>query len=384
MTPPSTNIPSPRLRVLRVIARMNIGGPALQVAGLMRLQDPQIIQKLVTGFVPAHEADHLLLRDPSLEAIRIHSFGPQVRPCNDLRSLRALIRICQDFKPHVVHTHTFKAGLLGRLAAEIAGVPYRVHTFHGHLLHSYFSSRPTALIIRTEALLARRTDRICAVGANVRDELLLAGIGQHTQYRVVYPGVPCPELLSPREARRELALSEDSVVVAFAGRIDPVKRPDRLMRVAEFLLAKYSGVTIVIAGGGSQFNNVRTWAARFSPRVRLLGWADNPGTLWSASDIALLTSDNEGVPVSLIEAQMAGVPVVATDVGSTSEVVEHAVTGLLTPPHACALAEAASGLVADPALRARYSAAAYSRARTRFTVPRLQRETAALYTELCS
>ncbi|MDT7539995.1 MAG: hypothetical protein QOI82_3580, partial [Actinomycetota bacterium] len=177
---------SRRVRVLRVIARMNVGGPALQVTALTLELDPARFEhRLLTGSVGPDEADYVELRAPGLPLTRVAGLGRSPRPLDDLRALRALIRHMRDFRPDIVHTHTAKAGVLGRVAARIARVPATVHTFHGHLLHGYFSTAVTRLVILTERALARRTDRLVAVGAQVRDELLAAGIGTPAQYAVV-------------------------------------------------------------------------------------------------------------------------------------------------------------------------------------------------------
>lgn len=313
-------------RVVHVIARMNVGGPAeLLVSLLDGLPD----QTLLTGEVEPGEADHLELRAPGTAFTRVPGLGRSPRPGDDARALAFLVRELRRRRPDVVHTHTAKAGTLGRLAAEIARVPAVVHTFHGHLLHGYFSPQVTRAVVTTERLLARRTDRIVAVGQQVRDDLLDAGIGRPEQYAVIPPGVRRPSPPPREEARRRLGLPAGVPVVAMVGRLIAVKRPDRMLAVARLL----PEVTFVVAGEGPLYEQTRTDAP---PNVVFLGWRDDVYVLYAAADAVLLTSDNEGMPVALIEAAMCGTPAVSTDVGSAREVV----TGEVVPADPAALAQA--------------------------------------------
>ena len=195
------------LRVMRVVARMNVGGPALQSVTLMRELPPdRFEQRLYTGFVEPDEADYVDLRAPGLTVHRVPTLGRRIRPADDMRALATLTAEMRRFRPHIVHTHTFKAGALGRVAAVLAHVPGRVHTFHGHLLKGYFSSRTVRLIGMTEGVLARHTDHLIAVGDRVRDDLLAAGIGRAAQYTVVPPGTSLKPLPSRQVAREQLDL----------------------------------------------------------------------------------------------------------------------------------------------------------------------------------
>jgi hypothetical protein len=183
------------LRIVHVIARMNVGGPARILAGLLAGLDPaRFPQTLVTGVVADGEEDWYVVRDPAMatdpRVVRIPALGRAISPMRDLRTQRALTRILTELAPDVVQTHTAKAGLLGRRAALRAGVPHVIHTFHGHTLHGYFPAPVAAFFARLERRLARRTDDLLAVGARVRDELLAAGIGTPEQYTVLPPGSP--------------------------------------------------------------------------------------------------------------------------------------------------------------------------------------------------
>lgn len=372
-----------RARVLRVIARLNVGGPALQVTALVDGLDPERFdQRLVVGEVGDGEADYLALRAPHVRPGRIAGLGPTPRPADDLRALRALMREVRRFRPHIVHTHTAKAGVLGRLAGMLGRVPWLVHSFHGHLLHGYFPAPVTGAVTLVERGLARRTDRLVAVGARVRDELLSAGIGTAAQYVVVPPGVALPAAPTRAAARAVLGLPADVPVIAFVARLTRVKRPDVALAVAERVRRTLPDAVLVVAGEGPLLPEVRARGAGLGGGLRLLGWRADVERVYAAADVALLTSDNEGMPVSLIEAALCGTPAVARRVGSTSEVVLHDRTGLVVEGHADALAAAVVRLLGDQGLRARMGAAARARADSTFGAQRLVTDTAELYESL--
>jgi glycosyltransferase involved in cell wall biosynthesis len=345
---------------------MNVGGPA---ALIVQLLDGLPDQELLTGEVVEGEADHLALRAPQTLFSRVPGLGRSPRPGDDLRALAFLVGELRRRRPDVIHTHTAKAGTLGRVAARLAGVPAIVHTFHGHLLHGYFSPRLARTVALTERTLARRTDRIVAVGEQVRDDLLAAGIGRAGQYVVIPPGVSVPRPPSRDHARAALGLSPGSPVVATVGRLIAIKRPDRLLGVARLL----PDVTFLVAGEGPLLEQTLQSAP---DNVRFLGWRSDVEVVHAAADVALLTSDNEGMPVSLIEAALCGTPAVSTDVGSAREVV----TGEVTGRDAGALAAAVRRVLLDPDLGER----ARRQAQQRFSVAAMAQAHATLYDEVAA
>jgi glycosyltransferase involved in cell wall biosynthesis len=372
------------IRVLRVIARTNVGGPALQVSVLSAgLDRKRFEQRLLVGSIGRDEADFLQLRAPEVQFIRVPGLGRALRPLDDLRALSAISREIRSFRPHVVHTHTAKAGLLGRVSALRERVPITVHTFHGHVLHGYFSPAVTRGIVLTERALARRTTALVAVGSRVRDELLQAGIGRPDQYRVVPPGIEAMRFPDPVEAKARLDLPADRPVIAFVARLTRVKRPDRFARVAARISARRPDAVFVVAGEGECLAELRQLCKPLGERVRFLGWRDDVACVFAAADVVTLTSDNEGMPVSLIEAAAAGRPAVTTDAGSAREVVRDGFTGFVTPFDDELIADAVLQLVNDPSLALRFGDAAREHARA-FTADRLVADTAALYESLCS
>ncbi|MGA1774299.1 MAG: glycosyltransferase, partial [Nitriliruptoraceae bacterium] len=369
------------VRVAHVIARMNVGGPARIIEGLLHEVDPQRVeQTIITGEVGAGEEDWLRLRgidDPRVR--RIPSFGRAIDPVADIRTLRRLTMELRRLAPDVVQTHTAKAGLLGRLAARRAGVPILVHTYHGHTLHGYFARPVATAFTWIERWLAPRTDRLLAVGGRVRDDLLAAGVGRAEQYALLPPGVPAPAAVDRAAARAALGLPADAAVVAFVGRLTAVKRPDRFVAAAHLVAADLPGTVFVVAGDGELRDGVATSAAAGPADVRLLGWRRDVDEVLAAADLVVLTSDNEGMPLTLIEAAMAGRACVTTDVGSTAEVVLDGRTGRVVAPEVEAVASAVRELLADPARLEAMGAAARTHARAAFGLPALADRVTALH-----
>lgn len=352
----------------------------MQAAILMRgLPADRFEQRLYAGSLAAGEADFLELRAPDIPVYRVPSLSRRVKLGNDVRALGFIMSEMQKFRPHIVHTHTAKAGVAGRLAAMMTRVPVRVHTFHGHLLHGYFSGAATRGLVMVESALARHSDRLVAVGAQVRDDLLAAGIGTPAQYAVVPPGTSLGPLPDRPAARRALGVPLDVPVVAFVGRLTQVKRPDRLLAVAQEVSRAIPGTRFLVCGGGDLAADILHAARHGDDGVLALGWRADVETVYAAADLILLTSDNEGMPVSLIEAALAGVPAVATDVGSVAEVVQHETTGILTGTSHEALACAVTRLLTDEQLRRDMGARARVWAAARFTPERLTSDIEQLY-----
>ena len=370
------------IRVLRIIARMNVGGPAWQVSILTRGLDRNRFENwLIAGDVGEGEADFIELRDPDLPVVKIPALGRTIRFGDDLRALVAIRQAIRNYQPDIVHTHTAKAGLLGRIAAATCRVPVRVHTFHGHVLHGYFNKWVTRAVRIIEGLLARQTSVLVTVGSQVRDDLIAAGIGRADQYVVIPPGVALGVLPDQVAARRDLDLPINQPVVLFVGRLTAIKRPDRLIEAMDLVLQRRPDVILAIAGEGDLFEETRVLAEPLGPSVRFLSWRRDITCLYAAADCMVLTSNNEGMPVTLIEAAMAGVPSVTTNVGSAREVVLDGVTGLVVAPSAAAVADGLVRLL-DNDLRHRMGAAARARAETEFCTQRLIADHEALYERL--
>jgi glycosyltransferase involved in cell wall biosynthesis len=354
---------------MQVIARMNVGGPAVLVADLVRNLDPQRFSTvLVTGYCDEKESDYLDEVAQDVLAIRIPGLGRSVSPLKDLTAFFLLIKQIRKFKPDVIHTHTAKAGVLGRLAGLLARPQAkRVHTFHGHLLHGYFSSGKTRFVIGLEKFLGLITHRFIAIGNAVKNDLVQAGIAQDSKFEVIYPGLQELDRYPKPDARSTLGLDQRKKYLVFVGRLTSIKRPERLIDLARFLKHKHPESWLLIAGAGELLDLLSAQAEKEELPVTFLGWRKDIGAILSASDIAVLCSDNEGIPLTLIQASQAGLPIVSTDVGSVGDIVISGTTGLLTEVSSKGLIEGVSVLIVDLALCERFGKAGQERAREFFS-----------------
>lgn len=373
-----------KIKVIRIIARMNVGGPAVQVSGLMRGFDTsKFEQELVTGFCAADEADYLENVAYDVNAIRIDGLGRSIKPRADLTALFAIIKEIRRFKPDVIHTHTAKAGVIGRIASILSGKKsVRVHTFHGHLLIGYFGLGKTRLVIWVEKFLALFTNQLLAVGTKVKDDLLAVGIGNQNKFGVMPPGLQLADVPSRSSARKTLALNDDAIYCAFIGRITQIKRPDRFLDVAAEIKSRGINLHFIVAGAGELLAYCQDRAIAENLPVTFLGWREDIEVVLAAADFVLLTSDNEGTPLSLIQAGMVGIPVVATNVGSTNEIVVTGKTGLLTDLSVDQLATAVIKVATDSDLRAQMGAAGKEYTMARYGVARLVKDHQDLYLRL--
>ena len=374
------------IRVMRIIARMNVGGPAVQVSGLMRgLNSTEFDHRLYTGYCAADEADYLDTVATDVKAVRIQGFGRRVSLGGDLKAFISLVSEIRDFKPHVIHTHTAKAGFLGRIASIISLQPsIRVHTFHGHLLNGYFGPFKRTLVVIAEKFLALFTHQLLAVGDKVRQDLLKVGIGSKNKFGLMPPGLVIGVLPDKQDSRAALALPVYSLQCAFIGRVTQIKRPDRFLDVVSEIKKRSIELDFFIAGDGELLEMCRERIKQEDLPVTILGWQSDIERVLSAADIVVLTSDNEGTPLSLIQAGMAGLPVVTTNVGSVPEVVLDGSTGIVTGLDVQELAVALEKLVNDKVLRSKLGAAAQEFTLSNFGVKRLVHDHEVLYKKLLS
>lgn len=374
------------IRVMRVIARMNIGGPAVQVSGLMQnINSTEFQQRLYTGFCGPDEADYINTIAKDIEATRVTGFGRRINIVGDLRALLSLITEIRKFKPHVIHTHTAKAGFLGRLASILAlHSSIRVHTFHGHLLDGYFGSVQKTLVVMAERFLAKFTHQLLAVGDKVRQDLLDAGIGKIEKFSLMHPGLQIQKLPNKIETRASFGLSLESLQCAFIGRVTKIKRPDRFLDVVTEIKKRGLDIEFIIAGDGELLQSCRSRIINENLPVKVLGWEREIEKVLSAADLVILTSDNEGTPLCLIQAGMAGLPVVATNVGSVAEIVINEVTGLVTNLEVQGLSDALERMFKNNALRVRMGKSAQDFTLSNFGVDRLVYDHEQLYKQLVS
>jgi glycosyltransferase involved in cell wall biosynthesis len=310
----------------------------------------------------------------------------------DLRALARIARIARIDRPALVHTHAAKGGTLGRVAVMLAFPrkrPAVVHTFHGHSLTGYFSSRTARIYTRIERFLARRTDVLVAVSEEVRDDLVGLGVAPREQFEVVRLGLDLSAFAGDgdREARRaalraQWGVGPEEQVVTLVARLVPIKRVDRFLAMAA-LLRDRPDTRFVVVGDGELREQLQASepARALGDRIVWAGFRRDVPDVCFASDVVVLTSDNEGTPVSLIEAQAAAVPVVSTSVGGVRSVVLDGESGLLADEPE-ALAAAVGSLLDDPARAAAMAARGREHVLATFGVERLVDDLDRLYRRL--
>jgi glycosyltransferase involved in cell wall biosynthesis len=377
------------IRVVRIIARLNIGGPAIHATLLTARLDPaRFSTTLVTGTEDAAEGNYLALHGREAAVELIPDLGREIRPLRDVRTLASLMRVIRRVRPHVVHTHTAKAGAVGRLAAVLCGVPVVVHTFHGHVLRGYFSPAKTAVYRAIERGLAWRTDRLLTVTDRVRDELLALGVGRPGQYTTVPLGFDLAPLVQAAGRRGELRAELDlgtAPLVGIVARLVPIKAHEVFLDAAVRIRASLPEARFLVVGDGECRSalEARVDALGLRDAVRFLGWRADLDRLYADLDVVVLTSRNEGSPVALIEAMAAGVPVVATAVGGVPDVVAHDVSGLLAPmDDAAAVADHTVALLRDRERAAAMGRAGRTRVVATYSADRLVDDIETLYTQL--
>jgi glycosyltransferase involved in cell wall biosynthesis/SAM-dependent methyltransferase len=344
-------VPSPRPRparpveVLRAIARLNVGGPAMHVALLAEGLDRRGFRTtLVAGRVEAGEADMAdFARERGVVPVEVPALGRSISPVADLRSFGDLLSRVRRARPAIVHTHTAKAGALGRLAAFLCGVPVRIHTFHGHVFHGYFGRFGTQAILLAERTLGLLSHRVLAVSGEVaRDLGEVYGVVPPGKIEVVPLGLDLAAFARAGDGegrgalRREIGAEEGDLLVGIVGRLVPVKDHAFFLDAAAEVLREIPAARFVVVGSGPLEADLRARARTLAidGRVHFLGWRRDTARIDADLDAMALTSVNEGTPVALIEAAAAGLPVVARAVGGVASALEGVADATLVPPEA--------------------------------------------------
>ena len=328
------------IRILRIIDRLNVGGPAQHVSLLTsRLEDMGYKTILVKGSVAPGEIE---MRDVIVETgirpVSVPALGRALSWQDDLKSLVFLYRTIRSFRPDIVHTHKSKAGFLGRLAALLTGVPGIVHTFHGNVFHGYFSRIKSRFVVLVERLLGGVTDRIVTLSPKQRKEIL--------SYRIAPPdrvkNIPLGLLLDrfrrcdglAGDFRAELRVPSDISLVGLVGRLVPIKGVHVFLRAAANLLTRFPRVCFVVVGDGERREALESEARSLGieDSVRFMGYRRDTDRIYASLDLFVLSSYNEGLPVTIIEALTAGCYVVATNVGGVSDLITNERVGMIVEP----------------------------------------------------
>jgi glycosyltransferase involved in cell wall biosynthesis len=384
--------PSEPIRVLRVIARLNVGGPALHVSYLTEgLDEIGYETLLVAGRVgPGEGAMEYAARERGIEPIYVPALQREISPFVDARAVARIVRLIREFRPHVLHTHTAKAGAVGRVAAMLAGEARPqavVHTFHGHVLRGYFGDAKTVAFRRLERRLAKVSDALIAVSPEVRDDLVGLGVAPRSKITVIRLGLDLESRIAAppdaREATRaDVGIPAGAFTVAWLGRMTEIKRVDDLIRAFAALPVD---AHLLLVGDGPLRPRLESLARELGvgERAHFAGFRADVGSVYAASDVVALTSANEGTPVTAIEALAAGRPVVSTAVGGVSDVVGNGRSGLLVPAgDVDAIGGALLQLRDQPTFRAELGAAGRVDVADRYSIPRLVGDVDRLYREL--
>jgi glycosyltransferase involved in cell wall biosynthesis len=393
--------PGTKFTIARVIARLNVGGPATQ-AILMTdaFKKKGYRALLLTGEVAHGEGSmESLAQERGVRLIKIASLSRRLSAAADWKSLRRLIRLFRQERPMIVHTHTAKAGTLGRLAAMVTGVPVRVHTFHGHVFAGYFSPWRTRIFLAIERFLGCHTDCIIAISRSQRQELV-------ETYRIAPPNKvvtiplgfdlePFLQVSGPDGAlRATVGCGRQAALVGWIGRITAIKAPILFLESALLIRAASPSAQFVMVGDGElrQDCEAHILQASLHGKVVLTGWKRNLSSVYADLDLLLLTSINEGTPLTLLEAMASGRAFIATDVGGVRDLMlgtarreegwERFDNGILVPRDAHLIAESAQYLLLRPELRREMGCAGREFVRTYYSHHRLARDLEQLYVRL--
>lgn len=391
-------------KVLRIITRVNIGGPSIHVSLLTAgLNNSQFTSMLVHGRLSPDEGDMSYYIDKhKVKPLYIPQLQREVHLGRDLAAMFRLLLVMWRFKPQIIHTHTAKAGFLGRLAAMIyrntnrlasgsKNKPIRiVHTFHGHVFEGYFGSWRTYLFLAIERWLGQHTDRIVAISQTVKKEIC-------EKHRIVSPNLVdvirlgfefpvCVESDYKSQLCATLGFPSTCYIVGIIGRLTAIKNHRMFLSAAKRITEAYSeDVRFIVVGDGELRSKLETEVQESILKDRLVftGWKRDTEILFGGLDVVALTSHNEGTPVALIESLAVGTPVVATRVGGVPDVVEDSITGYLVEANDDgAMAERIASLINDQELRERFGREGQKRVRELYDCSRLIRDVSDLYDRL--
>lgn len=380
-------------KILRIVNRFNLGGPSYNAANLTRFLPNEYETLLIGGQHQSHEASSdFILESAGVDYQIVEEMSRSLHWMRDRQALKAIGKLIDAYQPDIVHTHASKAGALGRLAAHRRKVPAIVHTFHGHVFHSYFGPAKTALVKNTERYLGRLTDAIVAISETQRDELVhIHKIAPAKKVHVVPLGFELSRFTQNQEAlrtawRKEHGLADGEVAIGIIGRLAPIKNHgfflDLIKGLDENELPPFRAFVI---GGGELEDDIKAKLNQtgLQDRVHMLGWEKQVEQPLAGLDVVVLTSDNEGTPVSLIEAQAAGRPVVSTDVGGVRDVVRDNQSGYIVQKGDLAdFSTKLRRLVGDSELRTGMGVKGRDWVMERYSHLRLAKDMTALYNQL--
>jgi glycosyltransferase involved in cell wall biosynthesis len=384
-----------KIRILRIINRFNIGGPTYNAAFLTRFMSDKFETILIGGYPEEGEADSLhILEQYGVKPILIPELKRNPNFMSDRKALKRIKSIIREFQPDIVHTHAAKAGALGRKAAFDCKVPIVVHTFHGHVLHSYFGKFKSEVFRRIEKRLASKSTGIIAISEQQKDELSSQfKIAKKEKIEIIPLGFdlkPFQDDLHQKrtETRNRFNLEEHQIAVAIIGRLAPIKNHKLFLDSIEIVNRKSSKkLVFFIVGDGEERINIENQVLKIRETqeidIRLTSWIHDIKTFNAGMDIICLTSNNEGTPVSLIEAQACNIPIVSTDVGGVKDIIRNEETGFIVPKNNSShFAEKLLFLIENEKSRKKMSQNGWSFVKDNFHYTRLVKDMESYYEKL--
>lgn len=384
-----------KIKILRIINRFNIGGPTFNATFLTAFLSDEFETKLIGGIPDEGEKDSLhILEEYGVKPLVLSSMQRNPNYKTDREAYKEIKQIIKDFQPDIVHTHASKAGALGRKAAYACKVPVIVHTFHGHVFHSYFGKLKTTLIKNIERNLAKKSSQIIAISPQQKKELTeIHKICSPTQTSIIPLGFDLTKFQDQLERKRtctreKYKLSNDEVALAIIGRLAPIKDHNFFLDVVEKITQNTSKkFKVFIVGDGSEFNRIHTRVqylnSKYACEIIMTSWIKNIAEFNAGMDIICLSSKNEGTPVSLIEAQATNLPVISTDVGGVRDIVKDGETGfIIEKGNIETYTEKLRLLIEDDELRIEMGAKGYPHVCEKFHYNRLVADTEKLYKQL--
>jgi len=382
-------------KILRIINRFNIGGPTYNATFLTRFMSEEFETKLIGGLPDEGESDSLyILEEYGVKSIIIEELQRDPNFWSDRKAYKKIKQIITEYKPDIVHTHAAKAGVLGRRAAYKCKVPVIIHTFHGHIFHSYFGKTKTSIFKSIEQNLAKKSTGIIAISDEQKRELSeVYKICPAEKIKVIPLGFDLEKFrLNLTENRQKIrskyGIKENEVAIAITGRLAPIKHHDFFIDVIEKIICKEQlPIRVFIVGDGSERDHiekrVREINAKHNDFIIMTSWIKDIATFNAGMDIICLTSKNEGTPVSLIEAQASGVSVMSTDVGGVKDIIKDGSTGYIIPGGNLDLyVEKLVELIKNKELRQKMSQNGWNHVRDKFHYTTLVKNMEEYYLEL--
>lgn len=391
-------------KVLRIINRLNLGGPTFNAAYLSKFLAPEFETLLVSGMkADSEESSEFIVKNLGLNPVYIPEMYRELNPFRDYKSYFKIRKLIREFKPDIVHTHAAKAGAVGRLAAAHEGVPVIIHTFHGHIFHSYFGPAKTRVFLEIERYLAKRTTKIVTLSEIQKHELSeVYKVAPPERFEIVPLGFDLEKFETGQEEKRRkfrqaYNIDSDEIAIGIVGRLVPVKNHTLFLKALSIVAGKTNKkVRAFIIGDGDERGNIESIAKELGLQfnnedlqqknlLTFTSWIKDIDVSNAGMDIIALTSNNEGTPVSLIEAQASGKPIVSTSIGGIEDIVIPNRTAFLSPINdEKTLADNLLKLVEDDMLRQSFSVSGADFVRNKFSYQRLCADMAGLYNSLLS